>query len=131
VKKLYPIMTRQDDPVIKGFLFQATALASDDKGKVPLFSKVVKKTVQRGKSAYLEDMDAAIQYIHSQHKKKKQNAAEDPKWRAPLFPYIVTRPGSLREGPSSKKLAASKSVSYVVDSSIRVSLNIVNTSAIT
>lgn len=116
LKVLYPIMTRQDDPVVLGFLFQATALAADANGKAPLFSKVVKK-INRKRSAYLQDVDAAIQWIHSQHDRKKKAdevKEQDRKVRLPLFPYIVTRPGVLREGPSTKKLAASKSVRSLV-----------------
>lgn len=106
VKTLYSIMIRQDEPPIKGFLFQATSLASDGRGKkrLPLLTKVMRKvnSLQKHRSSHLQDMDAAIQFIASQKKKVG-------------FSYIVTRPSIvLRDGPSTKKLAASKSVSKEV-----------------
>lgn len=117
VKLLYPIMTRQDDPVISGFLFQATALAANAKGKTPMFSQFV-KTLNRKRSLFLQDQDAVIHFIDSQHRTKQRNSSnsssdgqENPPARRALFSYIVTRPGVLRDGPSTKKLAASKSVS--------------------
>lgn len=105
VKTLYRIMKRQDDPVVKRFLFQATSLASDGRGKTPVLSKLIRKVVSsKQRSANLQDMDAAIQFICAQHRAHSQEKVS--------FQYIVTRPSFvLRDGPSTKKLAASKSVS--------------------
>ena len=102
-KLLYPMMIRQDDPPIRGFLFQASSLASDGHGKTPLWTKVVLKTVTtRYRTDQWKDMNAVIAYVHSRHR----GTAKVP------FPYIVTRPPvhALRDGPSTKKMAASKSV---------------------
>jgi hypothetical protein len=50
----------------------------------------------------VQDNDNVIQYIvDEQHHSCSNNDS---------FDYIVTRPGFLKQGPSQKKLAASKSV---------------------
>ena len=105
-KLLYPMMTRQDDPPIQVFLFQASSLASDGHGKAPLLTKMLKTVTTRYRTDQLNDMNAVISYIHSRHRGKAKLH----------FPYIVTRPptGALRDGPSTKKMAASKSVRLFV-----------------
>lgn len=101
VKSLYPMMIRQDDPPVQGFLFQATSWAADGHGKTPFLTKVVSQATTRYRTDQLKDLNAVIAYVHSRHR----GTAKLP------FPYIVTRPtNALRDGPSTKKLAASKSV---------------------
>lgn len=102
VQRLYSLMLRQDDPVISGFLFQATSLSADGRGFLPALSKVVRSMHFKKRSDFLQDMDAAISYVYEQEDKIP-------------FPYIVTRPTLvLRDGPSTKKLAASKSVGTII-----------------
>jgi len=92
VQKLYPMM--KESPV-QLFVYQATATTADTRGKSPVFANVV-KYIRR--NAYLKDQDKITQFIG-------ENSCD---W----FKYIVTRPGLTREGPSKKRLAASKSVCF-------------------
>ena len=109
VKLLYPILLRQDDPVIQCLLWQANALCVDGRGNLPLFSKVLKTVAtHKARKYYVQDLDTAIKYLHQRHfqqQKKKKDCGTS-------FPFLVTRPSMfLRNGPSTRKLAASKSVS--------------------
>jgi hypothetical protein len=56
----------------------------------------------------LRDQDAIIQFINAQHNShEKENASPNCK---PSFSFLITRPTVLiKDGPSIKKLAASKS----------------------
>lgn len=104
VEALYRIMKRQDDPIVKAFLFQATSLSSDGRGGTPVLSKLLRKMRSKQQTTYLQDTDKAIKFIYKQHHGEERV----------LFPYIVTRPSLvIRDGPPSKKLAASKSVSTI------------------
>lgn len=118
-------------------LLQATSLASDIvQGSTPILAKVLKKVAQIQQSPFLKDQDAALHEIAMAHglvsstvtkkkktKKGKENtsasssATDDPAETAtkavppPNFSFIVTRPTVLlRDGPSSRKLSASRSV---------------------
>jgi len=72
-------------------------LTIDGSGKAPIVSRVLKETGNLlGVSPQNKDNDNVVKYI-------VENENE-------YFHYIVTRPGILRDGPSKKKLAASKSV---------------------
>ncbi|CAB9508693.1 Inherit from NOG: NmrA-like family [Seminavis robusta] len=105
VKTLFRVMGKQDDPPIKGFLFQATSLAKNQWGELPALSAHIRNYwIRRRTLQYLQDLDGVIQYIHSQ---SWGADADDDKV---AFPYIITRPTSfLRDGRSTKKLQASKS----------------------
>ena len=66
-----------------------------------MVSRILKETGNLlGASPLNRDHDAVIQYITG-------NSNE-------YFDYIVTRPGWLKQGPSKKQLAASKSVSMYI-----------------
>jgi len=103
------------------------------KGHTPLFSQVLKTATVVGgaavnalpfvsageKSQAMLDQDAAVQEMARQHKRrrrtKENNNNNHPDDEAPLerphFAYIVTRPTALlKEGPSTRTVAASKSV---------------------
>ena len=119
------------------YQYQATSLASDVKGKTPIFSKVLKTaSAVRGAAANimpghrhsatsfsLEDQDALVQEIALHHRGRrsatkppmddgddtKENSKEDEQRAS--FSYIITRPTAfLKDGPSTKKVSASKSV---------------------
>ena len=101
-KTLYRIMERQDEPPIQGFLFQSTALAANQWGELPHLARIIRTYWTRRRTLkYIDDLDAVTRFVHSKSCGSKQVA----------FPYIITRPTSrLREGRSTKKLQASKSV---------------------
>jgi len=107
---------------------QSTSLAADIKGHTPLFSQVLKTATVVGgaavnalpfvtageKSQAVLDQDAAVQEMARQHSKRRRNTKENNNQDAlerPHFAYIVTRPTALlKEGPSTRTVAASKSV---------------------
>lgn len=76
-------------------------MSIDGSGKIPVFSNLTNKTsrVIFGPNLRVKDNDNVIRYI-------SENTLND-------FNFIVTRPGLCKEGPSRKKLFASKSVSIL------------------
>ena len=82
---------------------------------MPVMAKVLKTVAQIKQSPFLKDQDAALHHIAVSHGLKK-TAGPDPNGakenQQPNFSFIITRPTVLvRDGPSSRKLAASRSVS--------------------
>lgn len=76
-----------------------------------MLSKVIKTVAQR-RIAFLQDQDATIHRIGVEHGIRTYNDENrSVNMAPPHFRFIVTRPSVLlQDGPSSKKLAASKSV---------------------
>jgi NAD(P)H-binding len=101
-KTLYRIMQRQDEHDIRGFLFQSTSLAANQWGELPFFAKFIRAYFTRRRYLkYLDDLDAVTRFVYSKSWGDKKVA----------FPYVITRPTSfLRDGRSTKKLQASRSV---------------------
>jgi hypothetical protein len=106
---LYPYMTKSSSVTL--FLHQANSLTNNADGTpIPILARMMKKTIHFLypcfscccciHPSYIHDQDSAIQFIVQQ-----QNNYSDSK-----FHYIITRPGMLREGPSQKRLTASKSL---------------------
>jgi hypothetical protein len=93
------------------FSYQANSLANDVKGKLPILSKVIKTMAQR-RGPFLQDQDAAIHRIGMEHGLCTFNDENGSVYLSPPhFQFIVTRPSVLlQDGPSIRKLAASKSV---------------------
>lgn len=79
-----------------------------------MLSKVLKAVAQR-RNFFLRDQDAVVRKIASEHmlrNRQQHNKNEDGNTTTPHFAFVVTRPTVLlQDGPSSKKLSASKSVS--------------------
>jgi hypothetical protein len=113
IQLLYPILKKQSS--VKVFLFQANSLASDTKGRTPVFSKVLKSARTAGALAHnvlrnrsnhqntaangapdaLADLDSCIHEIAAQHKRSDNNNCPAK------FAYIVTRPTTfLQDGTS-------------------------------
>lgn len=92
-------------------MFQGTSLAIDAKGRIPIMSKVIKSVAHR-RSAGVQDQDAAIHRIGMEHGLRRFNDENrSVNLAPPHFRFIVSRPSVLlQDGPSSKKLSASKSV---------------------
>jgi hypothetical protein len=119
--------------VFSSFRSQATSLAADVTGSTPIFSKVLKTFAHR-RNHFLRDQDAVVRLVARQHgllasaaTVEKENDADtnkddkdehdqdnDDDDKEPTtadFSFIVTRATVLlKDGPPSKKLAASKSV---------------------
>ena len=93
---------------------KATSLAIDVRGRIPIMSKVI-KTVAHRRNTFLQDQDAVIDRIGIEHGLRKySDENRSLNMAPPHFRFIVTRPSVLlQNGPSSKKLAASKSVSLI------------------
>lgn len=75
-------------------------MALDDKGSAPILTKMVKKlAVRKNWRETKREQDRIVKYIVNQTKDA-------------VFNYIITRPSDsmIRDKPSRKKLAASKSV---------------------
>lgn len=123
VKILYPLM--KSEPTIQLFLYQATSLATDIQGSIPIFSTILRHTIKRN-SQILLDHDNVIKYIASQHgfghqeNNKSKDEHEDRNGEKNeigsnisnmvAFPFIITRPTFLlMNGKSRKELVASKS----------------------
>jgi hypothetical protein len=100
------------------------------RGTTPVLSKVVKVLAHAtGRTLQLTDHDGVMQYLameHGRHSAKlrlagdryngkpegQKGSSPDPSPRPPHFHYLVTRPTVLvKDGPASKRLCASKSVS--------------------
>ncbi|KAL3918087.1 MAG: hypothetical protein SGARI_007558, partial [Bacillariaceae sp.] len=98
MKILVPILDELD--TCRVLLYQASAVARDDKGTTPIFGKVVKKlAVKKNWRQGLKEQDKIVKYISNSTKQTSMN-------------FIVTRPSSdvmIWDRPSRKKLAASKS----------------------
>jgi hypothetical protein len=114
IQLLYPLLKKQSS--VKVFLFQANSLASDTKGRTPVFSKVLKSARTAGALAHnvlrnrsnhqstaanpgtpdaLADLDSCIHEIAAQHKRSDSNNGPAK------FAYIVTRPTTfLQDGTS-------------------------------
>jgi len=93
---LVPILEESD--TCRVMLYEASSLSLGNKGTAPFLSTIVKKVAGRKdwRNAKREQ-DQIVEYVTNQTK----NAH---------FNYIITRPsGSIRDKPSRKKLAASKS----------------------
>lgn len=109
---------------------QANSLASDTKGRTPVFSKVLKSArtagtmannVLRNRSNHqsndaqaavdtLADLDSCIHEIAFHHKRSTSSANNNSTRGGAKFAYIVTRPTNfLQDGISQGKVAASKS----------------------
>ena len=114
-KTLYRIIQRQklqqqqdddndDVPGIQGFLFQSTSLAANQWGELPAFAHHIRTYwTSRRTVKYLSDLDGVTRFLYSKSWGDKQVS----------FPFIITRPTSfLRDGRSTKKLQASKSVRF-------------------
>ncbi|GKY99705.1 hypothetical protein MPSEU_000924500 [Mayamaea pseudoterrestris] len=111
VQRLYPIMKEQT--TIQVFLFQSCSLATDLNGKTPVLSKIVKSVTKRGNQS-IRDQDFIVKFINAQHQPDEQENVEGSSSNndstKPLFSFLITRPTVLiKDGPSSKKLAPSKS----------------------
>jgi hypothetical protein len=79
----------------------------DLKGKTPVLSQLVKSVIHR-RNQSLRDQEFIIRYISEQHNQDKENSSIN--YSKPSFSFLITRPSVLtKEGPSIKKLAASKS----------------------
>lgn len=134
--------------VTRAFFFdsQASSLASDVKGKTPIFAKVLKTASAVGGAAAnllipghrrtasslgVKDQEAVVQEIALHHRTRRSNVekvaadddeeddddgkensvADDTVEQQARFAYIITRPTAfLTDGPSTKKVSASKSV---------------------
>eukprot|EP00536_Pseudo-nitzschia_multiseries_P010564 jgi/Psemu1/243044/estExt_Genewise1.C_3270013 len=97
VHNLVPILEQSD--TCRVFLYEASSVASDEKGVSPFFSKMVKKiSFRKNWKNMKREQDRIIQYIANQIKDSPVN-------------YIITRPSAslIWDKPSRQKLAASKS----------------------
>eukprot|EP00537_Pseudo-nitzschia_pungens_P002974 CAMPEP_0172374052 /NCGR_PEP_ID=MMETSP1060-20121228/54220_1 /TAXON_ID=37318 /ORGANISM="Pseudo-nitzschia pungens, Strain cf. cingulata" /LENGTH=414 /DNA_ID=CAMNT_0013100583 /DNA_START=45 /DNA_END=1289 /DNA_ORIENTATION=+ len=97
VHNLVPILEQSD--TCRVFLYEASSVASDEKGTAPFFSKMVKKiAIRKNWKNMKKEQDRIVQYIASSTKDSPLN-------------YIITRPSAslIWDRPSRKKLAASKS----------------------
>mmetsp|Transcript_15443 Transcript_15443/g.23678 ORF Transcript_15443/g.23678 Transcript_15443/m.23678 type:complete len:260 (-) Transcript_15443:75-854(-) len=105
IRRLYQFMLRSSS--VQLFLYQATAITVDTKGKAPALSNVIKysqKMLPFGNTntdRMQKDHDSIVEYIGKKSKSNKYDNYD--------MQYIVTRPGPTREGKSRKRLAASKS----------------------
>jgi hypothetical protein len=104
-----------------------------------MLSKVLKAVAQR-RNLFLRDQDAVVRKIASEHKllrsSRQQQQHKDETdgcsttmtaAAIPHFAFVVTRPTVLlQDGPSSKKLSASKSVSVCIKKKNQV-LSVENT----
>lgn len=100
IPQLYPLL--KEASAARVFLYQASWLAVDVQEPMPIISKVWKLLfMQWQRHGYLQDQDAVIRYM-------VDHTPED--W----LHFIITRPGLVVEGPSRKKLQASKSVRSVI-----------------
>uniref|UniRef100_A0A7S3L7I7 NAD(P)-binding domain-containing protein n=1 Tax=Amphora coffeiformis TaxID=265554 RepID=A0A7S3L7I7_9STRA len=108
IERLYGVL--REEATVKVVLLQATSLAIDVRGRIPVMSKLIKSVAHR-RNSFLQDQDAAIDRIGIEHGLRKYNDENRSVSMAPPhFRFIVTRPSVLlQDGPSSKKLAASKS----------------------
>ena len=111
---------------------QATSLAPDIKGSMPIMSKVLKKVAQLQQSPFLKDQDNALQHMAIAHGLRKPKPSGNVKGKSsksgkaqstdpsdkelqpiespPHFDFIITRPTILlRDGPSTRNLSASRS----------------------
>eukprot|EP00546_Thalassionema_frauenfeldii_P021676 CAMPEP_0178904804 /NCGR_PEP_ID=MMETSP0786-20121207/5899_1 /TAXON_ID=186022 /ORGANISM="Thalassionema frauenfeldii, Strain CCMP 1798" /LENGTH=250 /DNA_ID=CAMNT_0020576293 /DNA_START=20 /DNA_END=773 /DNA_ORIENTATION=+ len=99
IRRLYQFMMKSES--VKLFLYQATAITVDTKGRAPALSNFLKYSqkilTNSNNDRMQKDHDSIVEYIGK--KSSKSNKID----------YIVTRPGSTREGKSCKRLAASKS----------------------
>lgn len=118
------------------YVIKSTSLAADVKGKTPIFSKVLKAvSAVRGaasnilpgprhsvNSLVLGDQDAVVHEIAFHHRRiamkppptKDEDVQENPTEDVDKahFSYIITRPTAfLKDGPSTRTVSASKSVS--------------------
>lgn len=104
-------------------MMQANSLTADIQGKTPIFSKVLKTANFVGgvasnvipgnkpnsNNSNYQDLDAAIQEIALHHRGKTPGSTDVVREIA-TFSYIITRPTPfLKDGPSTKKVSASKS----------------------
>jgi NmrA-like family len=103
---------------------KSTSLSSDIQGATPALSKLVKVLAHAtGRTLQLTDHHGVMEYLAMEHGRyqyaahqrnpevrKRQSTDSSP--RPPHFHYLVTRPTVLvKDGPASKRLCASKSVS--------------------
>lgn len=94
VKTLYPLMQESS---VTLFLYQANSLTNDLQGKAPIFSRIIKATMNLfGVYPSVHEHDNVVKYV-------VENAND-------YFHFIVTRPGILRNGPSKKRLTSSRSL---------------------
>ncbi|GAX24503.1 hypothetical protein FisN_18Lh055 [Fistulifera solaris] len=116
--KLYPLMKKEEG--IQVLLYQASSLCTDVSGDIPVLAKVLNAVsqVRRRKDLHND----AVNFIGREHGilATSQEDGDDCEEKPPHFSFIVTRPTVLlRDGPSSRKLAPSKSqpgplpISYV------------------
>ena len=73
----------------------------------------VLRTVAKFNNPFLADQEAALQHLAGQHRGRARDRSNDENDDAsdPNFSYIVIRPSVLmRDGPSMRKLSASRSV---------------------
>jgi NmrA-like family len=116
------------DTAVSHFLFfnacctKSTSLSSDIQGATPVLSKLVKVLAHAtGRTLQLTDHDGVMEYLAMEHGRYAANKRNpevrksqptDSSPRHPHFHYLVTRPTVLvKDGPASKRLCASKSVS--------------------
>jgi hypothetical protein len=95
--QLYPLMK---EAAARVFLYQASwlTIGASSEESMPILSQVWKHVFMKWqRQAYLQDQDAVVRYM-------VEHTTED--W----LHFIITRPGLVVEGPSRKKLHASKSV---------------------
>jgi hypothetical protein len=87
---------------------------------MPIMAKVLKTVAQFKSSPFLKDQDAALKQIAVENGLVASSTSsiagstpnsEEKENEAPKFAFIVTRPPALlRDGPSTRKLSASRSV---------------------